>query len=523
MTLTRKMASVFMSVLLLFSLNPAMPAIADETTDNINSQAGSIDADEAIAASAGDPFDIPDEGETVTGDLTEDIATAIEYIYMDSKVVSAGDTQLLAVALADASSKVSSMSVKIVGESGFDRDLSPLACVDNAASFEMPIGEDLQTGAYRISEITYRLKNSDAEHIVSVSNTEEGQYSFTVLPNGSLGNLASKEVDKAVGETTAFVIDENGSLAETNTLEDAISVAQTSSASTFSFRTRTTNIVVAIDPGHGTDPNTGAYDPGASANGIVEAEVNESIARYCKEELEQYFGVTVLLVPRYKSVNARVDWAVANSAQVYVSLHNNSAAASAHGFEIYVPNESSFNWAAHVTGTELGRKIEAQLASLGLYDRGVKYKDSKYENGSGPYYYDDGHLADYYSAIERSRQYGIAGIIVEHAFLTNANNADFLKNESNLRALGVGDATAIAQQYGLSKVSEEAYRAIYDYDYYIAHNPDVFQAYGNDRSAVFKHFLDFGMDEPRQGSAAFDAISYYNEYPDLRRAFGTSS
>ncbi|WP_221688849.1 glucosaminidase domain-containing protein, partial [Gordonibacter massiliensis (ex Traore et al. 2017)] len=75
------------------------------------------------------------------------------------------------------------------------------------------------------------------------------------------------------------------------------------------------------------------------------------------------------------------------------------------------------------------------------------------------------------------------------------------------------------------------YSPVYDGAYYRDRNPDV-AAWASvkvgavtalDDARLLEHFASCGMDEPRQGSAAFDAISYYNEYPDLRRAFGTSS
>ena len=66
----------------------------------------------------------------------------------------------------------------------------------------------------------------------------------------------------------------------------------------------------------------------------------------------------------------------------------------------------------------------------------------------------------FYTVINESRVYGIPGIIVEHAFVDNASDAAFLSNEGNLRALGVADATGIAQQYGLSKSRVEVHSGI---------------------------------------------------------------
>ena len=74
------------------------------------------------------------------------------------------------------------------------------------------------------------------------------------------------------------------------------------------------------------------------------------------------------------------------------------------------------------------------------------------------------------------------------------------------------------------------YAPVYDPEYYLSRNGDVEKAftkstYGGvtmvDDSAVLRHFVNYGMSEGRRGSEAFDVQSYYNEYPDLRAAFGT--
>ena len=60
-------------------------------------------------------------------------------------------------------------------------------------------------------------------------------------------------------------------------------------------------------------------------------------------------------------------------------------------------------------------------------------------------------MSDYYAIIRRARQNGYLGIIVEHAFITNPNDAAFLGQDSNLRRLGEADAEGIADAFGLTK------------------------------------------------------------------------
>ena len=73
------------------------------------------------------------------------------------------------------------------------------------------------------------------------------------------------------------------------------------------------------------------------------------------------------------------------------------------------------------------------------------------------------------------------------------------------------------------------YSAVYDPEYYLEHNADVRSFYSRsvgslvllDDTGVIGHFVSCGMAEGRRGNEAFDVQSYYNEYPDLRAAFGT--
>lgn len=66
-----------------------------------------------------------------------------------------------------------------------------------------------------------------------------------------------------------------------------------------------------------------------------------------------------------------------------------------------------------------------------------------------------------------------------------------------------------------------SYSAVFDATYYLNNNPDVANAYGNDPSLAFYHFINYGMKEGRQGNADFNVTSYRNRYQDLRMAFGT--
>lgn len=61
------------------------------------------------------------------------------------------------------------------------------------------------------------------------------------------------------------------------------------------------------------------------------------------------------------------------------------------------------------------------------------------------------------------------------------------------------------------------YSAVFDMDYYAKANPDVSSAWGKN---VLSHFVQFGMDEGRQGNEEFNVKFYKGNYPDLAAAYG---
>ena len=100
-------------------------------------------------------------------------------------------------------------------------------------------------------------------------------------------------------------------------------------------------------------------------------------------------------------------------------------------------------------GKELAEKILNELTAVGLNKRPtpIYSKDTTVNEK-----YPDGSISDYYSVQICAKEAGIPGIIVEHAFLSNANDVNkFLKTEAGLKKLGVADATGIAKYLGLSK------------------------------------------------------------------------
>ena len=216
------------------------------------------------------------------------------------------------------------------------------------------------------------------------------------------------------------------------------------------------DFVIVLDPGHD------ATHVGARGYGLKEEELNMKIALSCKAELEKYDGVKVYLThptidcglpgsSTRECLYSRPDYAQSVGASLYVSLHNN-AGMDTSGHEVYYPNANyipEFN----VEGAALAQCISDKLSGIGINDRGIHTRDSNGDEDDGTNWYDDGSRADYYAVIRGSKKNGFIGLIVEHAYISNANDASLLGDDNMLALMGQADAQGIAEYYGFAKKS----------------------------------------------------------------------
>ena len=204
--------------------------------------------------------------------------------------------------------------------------------------------------------------------------------------------------------------------------------------------------VIVLDAGHG------GHDNGASGNGVIEKDVNLSIALYLRDFLTQYDNITVYMTREddtYLGLTDRVKYAESVGADFFISIHNNSAASSsACGSEVYYPNKN-FKSELSTVGGELAQSIQDKLTAYGMYDRGTKTRTADSIE------YKDGSKADYYAVIRESKQRGICGLIIEHAFVSNEDDAAILASDSGLKALAKSDSDGIVE-YLESQVDEAA-------------------------------------------------------------------
>lgn len=189
--------------------------------------------------------------------------------------------------------------------------------------------------------------------------------------------------------------------------------------------------VVVLDPGHG-GKDSGAV---SSKYHLVERNMNLDIAMACKEELEQYDGITVYMTRttngEYPDLSTRPAIAAQKEADLFVSFHINDGSFFSSGAEVYQSVKTSCQV------PELARGILKNLSSLGMKNRGIKMRRGK--NGQ-----------DYYAVIRGSVSYDIPGIIIEHGFINNGSDASKMDSLMEREMFGKADARAIASYFGLS-------------------------------------------------------------------------
>ena len=367
---------------------------------------------------------------------------AFEFVYVDAREVSLGDTQSIVVSFVDPSNADTAVLwyQKAGGELAFIRSSQ---IEDGAALFELSFGSQDQTGTYSLVKVAW---GADASHEAAIPQDSGSDFSFEVV-----GSTEETELEGV----SVYSIGEDGELSEEESVSAAIdeSLDANEGISLLSRSAepadRSGNMVIALDPGHG------GSDPGAVNGALREATLNLKIATYCKSVLDQYSGVTTFMTrtsDEYVGLADRVARAVDAGADVFVSFHINSTP-KATGFEVWIQNDSSWRYELHEEGEGLAAEILDKLARFGLANRGDKESDS--QNGNT---YADGSPADYLTVLYESRLNNVPAVLIEHGFI-NGSSADqaLLSDENSLRAMGEADAEAIIDYYGLTKGIPDAF------------------------------------------------------------------
>ncbi|MGL5354723.1 MAG: N-acetylmuramoyl-L-alanine amidase, partial [Clostridium sp.] len=214
----------------------------------------------------------------------------------------------------------------------------------------------------------------------------------------------------AISEGTTFVVREDGGKAYIEEVQVA-----TISPALLSDNERASSVdrnyyKVFLDPGHG------GVDPGAVANGVREADLNLIISEKVKTKLQnknvevmtsRSSDATVELGDRAKMANSY-------GADTFVSIHQNSATASASGIETFY-QETKTQYIPYAS------KIQnAIIGNTGAIDRGTKPED--------------------FNVLRTSN---MPSALVECGFITNSSDVSKLKTDRYREAIANAIADSI--------------------------------------------------------------------------------
>lgn len=392
----------------------------------------------------------PTETETAETETVQ--AAELNYMMVESPYVETPGTQNVVLSLGTGDEQLSDIVLNYKNlTTGKAYQTKTAGIEEDMIRFTMDFSENGQAGEYQITSVQFTQEKTKQEILLSdlgmdvrfgVNEQAETNPDQVLYDEDAYADV---DADVVTMSADGEVISEN---TVENVLEQGISEAVASVAD--NLKGANSNVKVVLDPGHdGTHA-------GASGFGVQEADLTLKIATYCKEELSTYNGITVYMTRESAScpagggdniacLDARANLAKNVGANVLVSFHLNTANGTARGVEVYYPN-SNYNAQVGSNGQALAKKICDKLAALGLNYRGTLIRNASYDK------YPDGSAADYYGLIRRCKNNGIPGLIIEHAFLDNANDYyTYLSSDDKLKALGVADATAIAEYFGLTK------------------------------------------------------------------------
>ncbi len=474
----KKILAVFLSVALI--LGNGITGFAQEISEDVSDTVEYSAEDTAIESAEETAV------ETNSSEETEISESEITFISVSKASLSKTETQSVVVGFENLTDSIENVYLTVINSDTETRyDVAESSRTENSILFEESFTEN---GVYEITELSY----TKDEAVIEINLSDIG-----IDAGFGVNEKVAMDADAVVVEEDPEAADETAELTEalaeeeldTNVITidaanyeestETLMTALAASAVTADTSSTDSNIVVVLDPGHGGN------DGGASAthSGVtyVEKTLNLKIAQYCKAELEQYKGITVYLTRStdvYLSLKERVDYAASVGADVFVSIHNNSSnSSSANGAYVYYPN-SHYDADIGSEGQKLATQIANELASLGLVNHGAVTRSASIDT------YPDGTTEDYYGVIRRSKYAGFPGLIVEHAFISNASDASkYLSSETALKNLGVADATGIAKYFGLSKTKtvSSSVRSTTPYVTYRSHVSNVgWQSYVQD-------------------------------------------
>ncbi|WP_249366597.1 N-acetylmuramoyl-L-alanine amidase [Neobacillus rhizophilus] len=185
---------------------------------------------------------------------------------------------------------------------------------------------------------------------------------------------------------------------------------------------------IYLDPGHGGN------DPGAQGNGLNEKDVTLDIALKLRSILVNDFENVQVKMSREsditKSLGSRTSEANSWGADFYLSIHINSAGASAQGYEDYIYNGLSRSSRT----ARIQSIIHAEVLKVNeLIDRGTRQ-------------------ANYHVL----RESNMEAVLTENGFISNAHDSALMKQDAWRQKVAQGHANGLAAAFNLVRKNNPA-------------------------------------------------------------------
>lgn len=392
----------------------------------------------------------------VTAAPTEDEklgdSSMMEYFLVENPVLNSPATENFVLSMNDANG-YSDFSITVQKTDGTTFDLEASEQVGKLVKFTKDFSS-ADKGEYSVTTLHYSyngekyyLNFSDLGMDVKFGVDQEYTGYDETLPDMTQDVTEDDELGNAVIQVTNLN-DASGEVADGIMASDPEAAMALIDEDSDIATQSNEGVTICLDPGHGGN------DSGAvGVNNVYEKNLTLKIAQYCKQELEKYDCNVVMTRTgdTNPSLEDRANYAKSQGAQYLISIHLNSGGGYAVGAEVYYPNT---NWRPDISqnGKNVAQAIQNQLVSLGIRDRGIKFRTIDTNEYPDPFRYDDGSVADYYGIIRNAKYNGLTGLIIEHCFINSESDYNnYLNSDAKLQKLGVADANGIVSALGLSK------------------------------------------------------------------------
>lgn len=192
-------------------------------------------------------------------------------------------------------------------------------------------------------------------------------------------------------------------------------------------------VVIVIDPGHG------GKNLGTQSGHTIEKQMTLVTAKAMKEELEKYDNVKVYLThsgDESMDLDKRAEFAAGVGADFMFSLHYNASENhTMFGTEVWISCEAPYN----AYGYQFGYEHMLAMREKGLFVRGVKSRV--------------GEKGDYYGILRHAVEQSVPAVIIEHCYVDEERDAEYIKNAEDWAELGRLDALSAAKYFGLKSTS----------------------------------------------------------------------